>query len=726
MEIPTPGFFINNMDVIVEHDMNIGTGLSLYVFQGSLKVEANLQILKNVIVQSGGTLSVIGGEISLSQGTFTNYGTLNLNKGVVKLSKNFNNSGSIQFESGCVTLTSQNFVNSGSLDGEGSIIAESGNIFNIGDWATSVIYCASGIGSNIPVAEDCNEADAICNCAESNCDIIPGYNTDNKVLQPIGPELFSLSQDSDQEPPVQQLFQINDNDEVLIEIVVLENQYNSIVTYLSTFGISPDDFYQDQINSLNDELLITVFFPISALELLNQQTDLINFARPVSTAFTNTGLIDSPGDLAQGSFCGRDGWDLDGEGIKIGVISNSFATRPSDRDNDINNDDLPGDENPVVVVEEYPFGVASDEGRAMLQIVHDIAPASQLFFQTGFISEGNLAFGIRRLREEFDCDIIVDDVQYITEPFYRDGIVAKAIDEVVEDGGMYFSAAGNFGSRSYSDTFTPAPFPNINRHDFGGGEFLQSVELGTGEYIIVLQWEDEFYSLGSPNGASIDLDIYLVEDDGTILYGFNRDNNGDAVNGVPGGDPIEVLPFSVVSPTTSNIMIEMDGFGPMPNFKYVVFRAGDEGIFETIPSLSQGSDASTIVGHANSDGATAIGAVRYTNTPAFGGTLELESFSSTGGTPVNGQIRQKPELVTANGVNTSVDFGSLDLEGDNIPNFFGTSAAAPHAAAAAALLMDAQNKFGVSPTPNPVDLMINTAIDMEDTGFDFNTGFWIH
>lgn len=80
-----------------------------------------------------------------------------------------------------------------------------------------------------------------------------------------------------------------------------------------------------------------------------------------------------------------------------------------------------------------------------------------------------------------------DDIHYITRPFYRDGIVSKAIDEVVEDGGMYFSAAGNFGSRSYSDTLTPGPFPNINRHDFGIGNVLQSVELGTGEFIIVLQ-----------------------------------------------------------------------------------------------------------------------------------------------------------------------------------------------------------------------------------------------
>ena len=312
---PTPGFFINNMNVIVEHNINIGAGLSLYIFQGSLRVEADLQVLKNIIIQSEGVLSIDGGEIELTQGSFTNYGLLNLNKGVIKLGKNFNNVGSILFDSGCVSLSKQNFINSGSLSGAGSIIVENGNIFNISDWATSVNYCASGMANNVPVAENCNEADEICNCAQSNCDILPGYNTGNKVYQPIGPELFSLSQNSDQEPPVQELFQINDDNEVLIEIVVLENQYYNLISYLNSFGITPADFIQDQINSIDDEILITVFFPVPYLHLLNLQTNLINFARPVSKGLTNTGLIDSPGDLAQGSLCGREGWDLDGEGM---------------------------------------------------------------------------------------------------------------------------------------------------------------------------------------------------------------------------------------------------------------------------------------------------------------------------------------------------------------------------------------------------------------------------
>lgn len=469
--------------------------------------------------------------------------------------------------------------------------------------------------------------------------IKPGYITETKVMDRIGPELLFLSElgSNDTSMLSKSLLQLNDENKVLIEILALDGQYENIVSYLNSIGVSANDFVQDQVPGLTDSLLITAFLPVELLSVLNQQNSLINFVRPVNVGLTNSGLIDSQGDVAQGSFNARSGWNLDGEGIKVGVISNSYATDESSRVNDINNGDLPSDDNPVQVIEEYPYGIASDEGRAMLQIIHDVAPASELFFHTGFVSEANFAYGVRQLREE-GCDIIVDDVQYTTEPFFRDGLIAQAVDEVTAAGAYYFSAAGNFGSRSFSETFTPAPSPNEDKHDFGDGDYLQSVELGTGDYIIVLQWDDEFYSLGNLNGASVDLDIYLVEDDGTILYGFNRDNNGDDASGIPGGDPIEILPFSVESETTSNIMIQMDGSGTMPAFKYIVFQAGDEGIFEAEPPLSDDTGGATIVGHANSEGSITIGATRYSDTPKYGNELSLESFSSIGGTPVNGVI----------------------------------------------------------------------------------------
>ena len=312
-------------------------------------------------------------------------------------------------------------------------------------------YCASNAANGLPAAQDCAAADAVCACLAANCDILPGYTPTTKVSELIGSELTALAQayDPNGDPPSDDIYIVNGSGEVLIEIIVLAGRYNEVVTYLSaSFGITPADFIDDRIATVNDELLITVFFPINGLLDLNQQGSIVNFARPVPPALGNAGLISSQGDFAQGSFFARQGWNLSGAGVKVGIISDSYATNAAARDNDINNGDLPGAANPVVAVKEYPFGPASDEGRAMLQIVHDVAPEAQLFFHTGFISEGNLAFAIRRLRQEYQCDVIVDDVQYVTEPFFRDGLAARAIDEVVADGAAYFSSAGNFGARS--------------------------------------------------------------------------------------------------------------------------------------------------------------------------------------------------------------------------------------------------------------------------------------
>src|SRR6185295_1740400 len=145
--------------------------------------------------------------------------------------------------------------------------------------------------------------------------------------------------------------------------------------------------------------------------------------------------------------------------------------------------------------------------------------------------------------------------------------------------------------------------------------------------------------------------------------------------------------------------------------KYIFFR-GDP-VFNTFFTGN-----STIIGQANAAGAMAVGAASYftrnaagrVNKDAAGNVIflndstyslnppVLEKFSSTGGTPiyVNGTgtpvIRQKPDFVAPDGVNTSVDFSSLNAESDGLPNFFGTSAAAPHAAAVAALILETKQK----------------------------------
>ena len=97
------------------------------------------------------------------------------------------------------------------------------------------------------------------------------------------------------------------------------------------------------------------------------------------------------------------------------------------------------------------------------------------------------------------------------------------------------------------------------------------------------------------------------------------------------------------------------------------------------------------MGHANSATAAAVGESIYFQTPAYRQSpAELDHGSSWGGTPIlfaedgtrlpAAEVREQPRFVAPTLGNTSF-FGGQDVDGDGLPNFYGTSAAAPNAAA---------------------------------------------
>ncbi|MBK5271547.1 MAG: S8 family serine peptidase, partial [Bacteroidia bacterium] len=333
----------------------------------------------------------------------------------------------------------------------------------------------------------------------------------------------------------------------------------------------------------------------------------------------------------------------------------------------------------------------------------DVAPAAELYFRTGFYTAGDFAKGIQELKDA-GCDIITDDVTYITEPFLKDGVVAKTVNAVKDQGVTYFSAAGNFANRSYENNFNPKQISSgvlagKTAHDFGGGDIFQKLRLAPGNYTFVFQWVDDIYSLSETGGTKNDLDIYLTKnEDGTGLIGYNRDNLN--------GDPIEFIPITIPGTGTDSVdynilIINNTPNATNPRIKYIVFR-GNVRFMESFA----GQGASTLVGQANATGAIAVGASRYNyvpdyiNNPPTGYPVDvpnnpsipssnitkpkIESFSSTGGTLTNGesQPRNKPDLVGPDGGNTTVKLGQdyPDWSLDGYSNFFGTSAAAPHVA----------------------------------------------
>jgi Subtilase family/MBG domain (YGX type)/Secretion system C-terminal sorting domain len=557
-------------------------------------------------------------------------------------------------------------------------------------------------------------------CSSTDTVIVTG-----KVGDIIGSELQAVVQNNGAPSP---FFDIQ-NGKIFIDVIVKAGEYNYVKGKLTATG--GPWLMTDLLGEDASQLIITGLFPINKLLSLNTDPDLsprIVYARPYYRAFTNynsvsTGLTRTQGDSTIKADLVRLGYNLSGDGIKIGVLSNSFGTITSASSNpvnstvadDIREKDLPGAGNPnnampVTVLKESRF-VRSDEGRAMLQIIHDIAPKAQLYFRTGIETANDFADGIRELKAA-GCNIITDDITYITEPFLKDGVVANAVGEVTAGGATYISAAGNFAKKSFDAVFSPMPAPgNLGgkAHDLGGGNPYLDVTLVPGQqYTIVLQWLDSIYSLGetASNGTKNDLDIYLTPNtDGTALFGFNRNNLN--------GDPIEFLPFIYSGPASTHMLVVNntvnDGSNPPPRFKIVVFQ-GDV----TFNGYSGGS---TIIGQSNADSAITVGAARFDR------KATLQAFSSIGGTVVNNIVRNKPDLVAPDGVNTTVNMG-IDQPNDpdtEYSNFFGTSAAAPHVAGVAALLMEGKKKFLNQSSVSPYE--IKTLLKSPATPLGSSSGY---
>ncbi|HQQ78663.1 MAG TPA: S8 family serine peptidase, partial [Thermoanaerobaculia bacterium] len=443
------------------------------------------------------------------------------------------------------------------------------------------------------------------------------------------------------------------------------------------------------------------------------------------------GTVNSQGDRTHRADDVRTTYGYSGLGVRIGVISDSFNALGA-ASADVASGNLPGPGNPfgrttpVTVIEEDPTG--SDEGRAMLQIVHDLAPDAQLFFATADTSEAGFASNIVALRNApYNCDIIIDDVFYFDEPVFQDGIVAQAVNTVTAAGALYFSAAGNEGSVAkgtsgyfegdFNDTGSPVfTFPGGAKsgtiHNFGGanGDIITTA----GPFAYTLNWSD-------PATASAnDYDLFLVSSTGTVKAASTNIQNGAQA------------PFEI--------------FGP-PSFaagdRLVVFKTAAAAVRAFALNTLRGRLTVTTTGQTHGH-SSAVNAFSVAAAPApapgpypaaFSGTSPAENFTADGprrvfydpaGVPITpgnvlfgtngGTVRSKPDITAADGVSTTLP-GTSGLN-----PFYGTSAAAPHAGAIAGLLKSANPAL----TPAQIrTILTTTAVDIESAGYDNITGFGI-
>ena len=226
----------------------------------------------------------------------------------------------------------------------------------------------------------------------------------------------------------------------------------------------------------------------------------------------------------------------------------------------------------------------------------------------------------------------------------------------------------------------------------------------------MLGWNQPFSGTQGPGSAN-DLDLYMCTAQNAASCTPFSASTSRAARQVP----VRVIrrnsfDFQNTTGVTTTFYLAVDHFcGNQSNVDFRIATFGlnvDETDVGWDPTIF---DQAQIYGHAAAEDAMAVAAVDYReidqngNFTAPNGRLDVEPFSSKGGqlpfyfdaqgNPLPGApvFRFKPEMTAPDGTNTTF-FGS-DSEPDGWPNFFGTSAAAPHAAAVAALMLDANGSL---------------------------------
>lgn len=310
-----------------------------------------------------------------------------------------------------------------------------------------------------------------------------------------------------------------------------------------------------------------------------------------------------------------------------------------------------------------------NEGTAMAEIIHDIAPDAEIAVASVATS---LEFiqGAEELAYLFDADIIVDDLGFLGEPFYEDGNIALVLDSLPKDV-LLISSAGNLAAVHHEDNldFRRVSGANIpGYHDFDPNNqddpfhgFVVPARTGTR---VIMQWNER----GRPYQDSANDHSIQLYSRSQFLDESDFDNRGDfAFETICAYNPSnedEVRFLLLPLPENHNFY---DG-------NFTLFFLGSGAIEYPI---ARGS----IVGHPALERVLTVGTINADEP----GNDQIAFYSSQGPSEIvdpnsgNRSFRSKPDITGIDGVRVSGAGGFSS-------RFFGTSAAAPHVAGIAALL----------------------------------------
>jgi len=423
--------------------------------------------------------------------------------------------------------------------------------------------------------------------------------------------------------------------------------------------------------------------------------DFVQSVKPPSYPLRDgAGAVNTAGDNILGAASARSTFGVSGAGVKVGVISHGVDHLA----NSVQTNDLPAG------VEVLKAGSGGDEGTAMLEIVHDIAPGASLTFY-GPQTSADMVAGINALAAA-GARVVVDDLSFVSEPKFEDGPIAEAVKNFATGGRVYVSSAGNRAQEHYrapynrltGQNFPSDAYPAVHNYVSGTIDFGNTVVIPPFCSLrVVLQWNNPF-------GASADdFDLFIANSSNfEILAGSIEFQDGTQ-------DPIEATGFTntTTSPITVFIAVSEFQLTSPPGSLVLDYFA----ILDCAGALQYVTPSESLVGNHAIEEALPIAAVdALTPTQA-----EPYSSQGPGTTSFPPQFRNVPVLTGVDCVDTAA--GALGFFA--LP-FCGTSAAAAHVAGVAALLIER------APTLTSEQLrgvLTGTALDLGPPGFDFTYGF---
>lgn len=363
-----------------------------------------------------------------------------------------------------------------------------------------------------------------------------------------------------------------------------------------------------------------------------------------------------------------------GAGVTVGVQSTgvSYLTTIQGRG------ELPSVQ--VVLPGGQTSPAVGDEGTALLQEIHAVAPGAGLAFcgPTTFVEYTSCLGQLVGA----GATILVDDIIFPGEDdvMSTDSTDAEAVQQFLSQhpSVMMFTSAGNYTNSYWEGSYAPIGASSPLSCTYGSttqvdNYYVQfTLQNQGGLFPMLLAWADP------PGQNASNFDLYWYSGSTQLGCASAAGSTDSAIYLPAFTSPIGASTLYVATPDAS-----------LAN-KFIKLWAGGDGLSSLVPS----SIGSIVSPQAFAPGVITIGAVNGSD--GIGNTIE--SFSSQGplsvAFPSPAQI-QAPFLVAPDGI--YVDAAGTYFQGAIFPdgNFYGTSAAVPNAGAVAALLRGAFS--GLSP-----------------------------